>query len=175
MVGLLLSVPETTLHPSLLFFHFSFKRPLFLDSTWKSTSLERRCWRARAVEVDVLPLAVSAMPHSSLLWLAGARSSLAVHILSQADVRDASCIFPNQVHMGVQDGGVDWFAVLGQKVFKVKSMEIHSFYQVAKCLRLKWCKARITNFCVGFEVSIVDGFYQLFCDLNNFLFACWFL
>lgn len=78
--------------------------------------------------MDVLPLAVSTMPHSSFLRLAGARPTLAIHKLSQADVSDAGCIFPNEVHMGVQDGGVDGLAVLSQKVLKIKSVEIHPLY-----------------------------------------------
>lgn len=78
------------------------------------TLLEWRSWCAWAVEVDVLPLAVSAMPDASLLWLAGPRPTLAVNELSQADVGDAGCILADQVHMGVQDGGVDRLAVLSQ-------------------------------------------------------------
>lgn len=78
------------------------------------TLLEWRSWCAWAVEVDVLPLAVSAMPDTSLLWLAGPRPTLAVNKLSQADVGDAGCILADQVHMGVQDGGVDRLAVLSQ-------------------------------------------------------------
>lgn len=78
------------------------------------TSLQRRGWCARAVEVDVLPLAVSALPHTRLLRLAGSRPTLRVNKLSQADVSDAGRVLADQVHVGVQDGGVDGLVVLGQ-------------------------------------------------------------
>lgn len=64
--------------------------------------------------MDVLPLAVSAMPHTSFLRLAGPRPTLAVDKLSQADVSDAGCILADQVDVRVQDGGVDGLAVLSQ-------------------------------------------------------------
>lgn len=64
--------------------------------------------------MDVLPLAVSAVPDARFLRLAGARPALAVHKLSQADVRDAGGVLADQVHVGVQDGGVYWLAVLSQ-------------------------------------------------------------
>lgn len=64
--------------------------------------------------MDVLPLAVSAIPDASFLRLAGPRPALAVNKLSQADVSDAGCVLANQVHVGVQDGGVYWLAVLSQ-------------------------------------------------------------
>lgn len=64
--------------------------------------------------MDVLPLAVSAVPHARLLRLAGARPALPVHELGEADVGDAGGVLADQVHVGVQDGGVDGLAVLGQ-------------------------------------------------------------
>lgn len=64
--------------------------------------------------MDVLPLAVPAMPDASLFRLAGPRPTLAVDELSQADVSDAGCILADQVHVWVQDGGVNGFAVLCQ-------------------------------------------------------------
>lgn len=61
--------------------------------------------------MDVLPPAVSAVPHSGLFRLAGAGSTLAVHKLRQANVCDAGRIISDHVHMRVEDGGVDGFAV----------------------------------------------------------------
>jgi len=78
------------------------------------TSLERRGRCARAVEVDVLPLAVSAMPDARLLRLAGPRPTLDVHKLSQANVGDAGGVLADQVDVGVEDGSVDGLDVLGQ-------------------------------------------------------------
>lgn len=64
--------------------------------------------------MDVLPLAVSAMPHAGFLRLAGARPTPPVDKLSEADVGDAGGVVADQVDVGVQDGGVDGFAVFGQ-------------------------------------------------------------
>lgn len=66
------------------------------------------------MEVDILPPAVSAVPHSGLFRLAGAGTALAVHKLRQADVGDAGSVVSNHVHMRVEDGGVDGLAVLGE-------------------------------------------------------------
>jgi len=64
--------------------------------------------------VHVLPPALAAVPHARLLRLAGARPVLAVHVLGEADVGDAGGVLPDQVHVRVQDGGVDGLSVLGQ-------------------------------------------------------------
>lgn len=64
--------------------------------------------------MDVLPLAVSALPHTRLLRLAGSRPTLRVNKLSQADVSDAGRVLTDQVDVGVQDRGVDGLVVLGQ-------------------------------------------------------------
>lgn len=66
------------------------------------------------MEVDVLPPAVPAVPHSGLLRLAGAGAALPVDKLRQADVGDAGGVVPDHVHVGVEDGGVDGLAVLGE-------------------------------------------------------------
>lgn len=63
--------------------------------------------------MDVLPLAVSAVPHTGLLRLAGSGPTLSINKLSQADVSDAGGIFTDQVDVGVQDRGVDGLVVLG--------------------------------------------------------------
>lgn len=81
--------------------------------THVSASLERSCWRPRTVVVDIQPLAVPAMPDTGLFRLCGARPALAIDILRQADVGNAGGIIANNMNMGVQDGGVDWLAVLG--------------------------------------------------------------
>lgn len=62
----------------------------------------------------ILPLAVPAVPHAGLLGLAGTGSALAIDVLCQADVGDARRVLADDVHVRVQDGGVDWLAVLGQ-------------------------------------------------------------
>lgn len=64
--------------------------------------------------MDVLPLAVSALPHSGLLRLAGSRPTLSVNELSEADVSDAGRVLTNQVDVRIQDRGVDGLVVLGQ-------------------------------------------------------------
>lgn len=79
-----------------------------------SASLERSCWGPRTVVVDIQPLAITTVPDTGLFRLHGARTALAIYILSQADVSNAGCIFANNMNMRVQDGGVDWLAVLGQ-------------------------------------------------------------
>lgn len=62
----------------------------------------------------ILPLAISPVPHAGLLGLAGAGPALAIDVLGEADVGDAGCVLPDDVHVRVQDGGVDRLAVLGQ-------------------------------------------------------------
>lgn len=64
--------------------------------------------------VDIEPLAIPAVPDPGLLRLAGARPTLPIDVLGEADVGDASCVLPNHVDVRVQDGGVDGLAVLGQ-------------------------------------------------------------
>lgn len=139
------------------------------------TSLQRRGWCAWAMEVDVLPLAVSAVPHTRLLRLAGSRPTLSVNELGQADVSDAGRVLADQVDVGVQDGGVNGLVVLGQNwkrqkgfskmqnnnekiliiicvkkkkqptVLKVKSMKIHPLHQVSQSFWLKWSQSRIAD------------------------------
>lgn len=74
-------------------------------------SLQGCSWCSWAVEVHVEPFSVAAMPHTSLLRLAGARPSLAVNVLRQANVGDAGGVFTDQMDMWVENGGVHWFAV----------------------------------------------------------------
>lgn len=87
--------------------------------------------------MNVLPFGVPAVPHASLLRLAAARPALPVHKLSEADVSDAGGVFSDQVHVRVQDGGVDGLAVLRKQVLKVESMEVHSLNQVPQSLGFK--------------------------------------
>ena len=70
--------------------------------------------RAGAVEVDVLPLAVAAVPDAGLLRLHGARHAAAVDVLGEADVGDAGGLVPDQVDVGIEEDGVDWLLPLGQ-------------------------------------------------------------
>lgn len=64
------------------------------------------------MEVDVEPLAVAAMPHPGLLRLAGAWAARGVHKLREADVGDARGLLADQVHVGVEQGGVHRLDVL---------------------------------------------------------------
>lgn len=66
------------------------------------------------MEVDVLPPAVPAVPHPGLLRLAGARAARGVHELREPDVGDARRVLADQVHVGVEEGGVHRLAVLAQ-------------------------------------------------------------
>ena len=66
------------------------------------------------MEVDVLPLAVAAVPHAGLLRLHGAGHAAGVHVLGQSDVGDARGVLPDEVHMWVQQDGVHGLIPLGQ-------------------------------------------------------------
>lgn len=70
--------------------------------------------RAGAVEVDVLPLAVAAVPDAGLLRLHGAGHAVAIDVLGEADVGDARRLVPDQMHVGVEQDGVDGLLRLGQ-------------------------------------------------------------
>lgn len=127
--------------------------------------------RAGAVEVNVLPLPIAAVPHAGFLGLHGARHAAAVHVLGQPDVGDARRVLPNQVHVWVQEDGVHRLIPFGQRILKVKAMEVMSFHQVAQSFRLKGSQTGIANLRIGLKVSIVDRLNQLLSDFNNFLFA----
>lgn len=58
--------------------------------------------RAGAVEVNVLPLAVAAVPHTGLLRLHGAGHACSIHVLGQSNVSNTRCIFPDKVHVWIQ-------------------------------------------------------------------------
>ena len=64
--------------------------------------------------MDVLPLAVAAVPHTGLLGLHGAGHAADVHVLGQPNVGDAGSILADQVHMRVQQDGVDWLVPFGK-------------------------------------------------------------
>lgn len=119
--------------------------------------------------MDVLPLAVTALPDAGLLGLHGARHAVAVDVLGEADVGDAGGLFPNQVDVGVEQDGVYWLLSLRESVLKVEAVEICALHQVAQGLRLKGREARVTYLCVGLKVSIVDGLNQLLGDFNDLL------
>jgi hypothetical protein len=55
----------------------------------------------RAVEVDVLPLAVTTCPHARLLRALGVGHSVLVEVLSEADVCDARCVVGEQLDVRV--------------------------------------------------------------------------
>uniref|UniRef100_A0A2D4FMP6 Uncharacterized protein n=1 Tax=Micrurus corallinus TaxID=54390 RepID=A0A2D4FMP6_MICCO len=77
-------------------------------------SLERSCRSPGTMVVYIQPLAITAMPDTGLFGLHGARPALAINILGQTDIGNTSCIITNDMNMGIQDGSVDWFAVLRQ-------------------------------------------------------------
>lgn len=62
--------------------------------------------------MDYLPLAVTAVPDACLLRLGSAGHAVGVDVLGDADVGDAGSFLPDQVDVGVQDGGVDRLTVL---------------------------------------------------------------
>lgn len=64
--------------------------------------------------MDVLPLAITAVPHAGLLGLHGARHAAAVHVLGQANVGDARRVLPDQVNVRVQEDGVHWLVAFRQ-------------------------------------------------------------
>lgn len=64
--------------------------------------------------MDVLPLAVAAVPDAGLLRLHGARYAVAVDVLGEADVGNAGGLVPDQVDMGVEQDSVDGLLPLGQ-------------------------------------------------------------
>lgn len=71
--------------------------------------------RAGAMEVNVLPLSITTVPHAGLLGLHGARHAAAVHVLGQPNVGDTRCIFTDKVHMWVQEDGMHRLIPFGQR------------------------------------------------------------
>lgn len=59
--------------------------------------------------MDVLPLSLAAVPDTGLLRLHGAGHAAGIHVLGQPNVGNARCVFPNQMHVWVQQDGVHWF------------------------------------------------------------------
>lgn len=47
------------------------------------------------MKVDVLPLAVTTVPHTGLFRLHGAGHAVGIHVLGQSNIGNARCIFPN--------------------------------------------------------------------------------
>lgn len=64
--------------------------------------------------MDVLPLAVAAVPDAGLLRLHGARHAIAVDVLGEADIGNAGSLLSNQVDMWVEQDGVDGLLPLRQ-------------------------------------------------------------
>lgn len=60
---------------------------------WKL--IAERIGRARSVEVDNLPLAVTTVPDPALLWLDGSWWAIGINELCDSDVSDAGCLIPN--------------------------------------------------------------------------------
>lgn len=66
------------------------------------------------MEVDVKPLAITAMPHTCLLRLAATWAALAVDVLRQPDIRNTGSILPDEMNMRIEDSGVHRLVVLTQ-------------------------------------------------------------
>lgn len=82
--------------------------------TQTHTLLGGHSWRAGAVEVDVLPFAVTAVPDTGLLGLHGARHIVDVHVLGEPYISDARRVLTDQVYVRVQQDGVDGFVAFGE-------------------------------------------------------------
>jgi hypothetical protein len=65
------------------------------------TSLQWGHGCTRAVEVYVLPLAITAVPHTCLFGLAGTGPALPIDVLCEADVGNAGCVLTDDVHVWV--------------------------------------------------------------------------
>lgn len=64
--------------------------------------------------MDVLPLAVPAVPDAGLLRLHGAGQAVGVDVLGEADIGNACRLVPDQVHVRVKQDGVNGLLGLGQ-------------------------------------------------------------
>ena len=82
-------------------------------TAWKYL-LDGYCWRPRAMKMNVLPLAIPAVPHTRLFRLHCFWHSAAIHVLGEPNVCYAGSIVAHQVYMRVQDDGVDGFIAFGQ-------------------------------------------------------------
>lgn len=92
---------------------------------------------AAAVEVHVLPLVVLFVPYPGLLGLDRVRVSLLVDVLRESDVRDAGRVLAEDVHVRVQDGGVDGLVAFAEHVLEVELVEVHALDEVAEGLGLE--------------------------------------
>lgn len=78
--------------------------------------------------MNVLPLSIPAVPHTGLFRLHCLWHPAAIHVLCEPNVCYASSVIPYQVHVRVQDNGVDWFIAFGQSIFKVEPVKVHPFH-----------------------------------------------
>ena len=85
-----------------------------LDKQWLCYLTARGRRGAGAVDVQVEPAGVAALPQARLLGAAAAWPALGVHVLRQPDVGDAGGVGAQQVDVGVEEGGVDRPAALTQ-------------------------------------------------------------
>lgn len=120
------------------------------------------------------PFGITALPHTRFLRLAGARPTLAVYVLRQADVRYAGGVLADQVDVRVEDGGVHGLAVFTQHcggetctdlsvkikrievktntdtkkqltVLEVELVKVHALHQVSQRFGLKRGQSRVTD------------------------------
>lgn len=89
------------------------------------------------MEVNVLPFAISAVPDAGFLRLHGARRVVGIHVLSESDVSDAGAVLADQMHVRIQQDGVDGFVTFRETVFKVESVEIRPLHKVSQSFRFK--------------------------------------
>lgn len=81
--------------------------------------------------MDVEPLGISAVPDTRLLRLAAAWPALAVHVLRQSNIGDASSVFSNQVHVRVQDGCMHRLTVLTQHWSQTQAVDKDIFCYIS--------------------------------------------
>lgn len=60
------------------------------------------------MEVNVLPFSIAALPYTGLFGLHGARHAIPIHVLGQSNISNACSVFPDEMHMWIQEDGVHW-------------------------------------------------------------------
>lgn len=81
--------------------------------------------------MNVQPLSVAAVPHPGLLRLAGARAARGIHKLRKPYVGDARGVLADEVHVGVEQGGVHRLVVLAQHWREKTGVEFSAY--VTEC------------------------------------------
>lgn len=63
--------------------------------------------------MNVLPLPIATVPDARLLGLHSLWHPASVHVLREPYVRDAGGVITHEVHVRVEDDGVDWLVTFG--------------------------------------------------------------